>query len=213
MTTSRLSLYWGSASPFVRKVMACAHELGLADRIDILDSAANPIDRDTRIQAYNPLAKVPAARTSNGLALYDSRVICEYMDTLAAEESGIASPRLFPLAGPARWSALRRQALADGLLDAALLVRYENLLRPEQLRWSEWIDKQSEKVADALDAMLADVPDLSAVDIGTISYACALGWLDFRFPDLDWRSGRQQLADWQATFDARPAMTATRPRA
>jgi glutathione S-transferase len=213
MTTCRLSLYWGSASPFVRKVMACARELGLADRIDILDSAANPAQRDTRIQAFNPLAKVPAARTSAGVTLYDSRVICEYLDALAVEENGSATPRLFPPVGPERWVALRRQALADGLLDAALLVRYETLLRPEPLRWSEWIDKQGEKVSDALNAMLADIPEPGAMDIGTISYACALGWLDFRFPDLDWRNGRQPLAEWHAAYDDRSAMIATRPRA
>ncbi|MCF6367302.1 glutathione S-transferase family protein [Rhizobium sp. TRM95001] len=213
MTNSSISLYWGSASPFVRKVMVCAHELGLADRIEIRDSAANPVDRDSRIQAFNPLAKVPAAKTSDGATLYDSRVICEYLDTLAAEESGAAALRLFPLTGRDRWSALRRQALADGLLDAALLVRYETLLRPEPLRWSQWIDKQGEKVGDALDAMLEDVPEPDAVNIGSISYACALGWLDFRFPELDWRRERQPLAEWHAAYDNRPAMTATRPSA
>lgn len=209
----RLSLYWGSASPFVRKVMVCAHELGLAGRIDIRDSAANPIQRDTRIQAVNPLAKIPAAETSDGTALYDSRVICEYLDHLAAEEQETAVSRLFPPAGPARWLALRRQALADGLLDAALLIRYEKLLRPDELRWTEWTDKQGEKVSDALDAMLADISGPGTVDIGSIFSACALGWLDFRFPDLDWRNGRQALADWHAAFEDRSSMLATRPRA
>jgi glutathione S-transferase len=212
MTMSRISLFWAPASPFVRKVMVCAHELGLADRIEILDSAANPIERDTRIQAFNPLAKVPAARTDDGITLYDSRVICEYLDALSASESSTSS-RLFPPAGPPRWTALRRQAHADGLIDAALLVRYENLLRPEPLRWSLWTSKQGEKITDALDAMLVDMPGLESLDIGVITYACALGWLDFRFPDLDWRNGRQALADWHATFDTRPSMAATRPRA
>jgi len=209
----RLSLYWGSASPFVRKVMVCAHELSLDDRVDILDSAASPVQRDTRIQTYNPLAKVPAARSSDGLVLYDSRVICEYLDALAMEERGVSARRLFPSAGSARWIALRRQALADGLLDAALLIRYENLLRPEPLRWAEWIGKQSEKVNDALDAMCSDIPDADALDIGTISYGCALAWLDFRFPDLRWRSGRTALADWLTIYSERPSMAATRPTA
>lgn len=212
MTKSPISLYWGSASPFVRKVMICAHELGLAGRIEILESAANPVERDARIQAFNPLAKVPAAKTADGMTLYDSRVICEYLDTLSAEDKATAPLRLFPLPGPVRWIALRQQALADGLLDAALLVRYETLLRPEPLRWSQWIDKQGEKVEDALDAMLEDIPAPAAVNIGSISYACALGWLDFRFPDLDWRKERGPLADWHASYDNRPAMIATRPR-
>lgn len=203
---SRISLYWGSASPFVRKVMAVAHELGLADRIDLLDSAANPVDRDARIKAFNPLAKVPAA-SADGMVLHDSPVICEYLDALTAPDG----PKLFPAPGPARWTALRRQALADGMLDAAILLRYESLLRPAELRWPLWTEKQGEKIADALDAMEADVPQ--TVDIGAIAYGCALSWLDFRFPDLDWREGRPALTGWQTEFDNRPSMAATRPRA
>lgn len=203
---SGMRLYWGPASPFVRKVMVTAHELGLQDKIQLLDSAAHPVDRDRRIQAFHPLAKVPAAMTDDGTALYDSRVICEYLD--AAAGGG-----LFPAPGPARWTALRRQALADGLLDAALLIRYEHLARPLELQWSDWIDRQGEKVTDALDAMQADPPQDGVCDIGAISVGCALGWLDFRFPDLNWRDGRPALAAWQAAFDARPAMIATRPAA
>lgn len=204
-----IQLYWGSASPFVRKVMAVAHERGLADQIEILDSAAHPVDRDIRIQAFNPLAKVPAARAGDGTVLYDSRVICEYLDDLAGDGQG----RVFPPAGPARWTALRRQALADGLLDAALLVRYEALARPGDYQWPLWTERQLDKVADALDAMAADLPGPECHDIGAIAYGCALGWLDFRFGDLDWRQGRPALAEWQAGFDTRPAMIATRPTA
>lgn len=201
-----MKLYWGAASPFVRKVMVVAHELGLEESIERLDSAAHPIDRDRRIQAVHPLAKVPAATTDDGTALYDSRVICEYLDATAGGG-------LFPSPGPARWTALRRQALADGLLDAALLIRYERLVRPGSRQWPDWIDKQHEKVIDALDAMQADPPAADCHDIGAISFGCALGWLDFRFPDIDWRDVRPALAAWQAGFDARPAMIATRPAA
>lgn len=201
-----MKLYWGSASPFVRKVMVVAHEHRLQDRIECLDSAAHPVDRDTRIQAFNPLAKVPAAMTDEGAALYDSRVICEYLDDLGGGG-------LFPPNGATRWTALRRQALADGLLDAALLIRYEELARPADRQWTTWINRQRAKMFDALDAMAADTPDPACYDIGAISFACALGWLDFRFPDLDWRDGRTPLADWHAVFDTRPSMTATRPTA
>ena len=201
-----MKLYWGSASPYVRKVMVTAHELGLQDSIERLDSAAHPVDRDRRIQTFNPLAKVPAAMTDDGTALYDSRVICEYLDATA-------SGGLFPAPGPARWTALRRQALADGLLDAALLIRYERVARPEGRQWPGWIAKQGEKINDALDAMQVDLPEDGCHDIGAISYGCALGWLDFRFPDIDWRAGRAELDAWQAAFDARPAMAATRPAA
>jgi len=200
----KLSLYWGSASPYVRKVMIVAHELGIADDIEILDSAAHPTQRDTRIQAFNPLAKVPAARSADGMSLYDSRVICEYLD---AEAGG----GLFPASGPARWHALQRQALADGLLDAAILVRYETLVRPEAFQWPLWDEKQREKINDALDAMAADLPDADCHDIGAIAYACALGWLDFRFPDFGWQGTRPGLAAWHEGFETRPALIATRP--
>lgn len=199
-----IRLYWGSASPFVRKVMVCAHELGLADRIETLDSAAHPVERDGRIKAFNPLAKVPAAQIETGETLFDSRVICEWLD----HEGGGA---LFPAPGPARWRALRRQALADGLLDAMLLVRYEDLARTEGERSPRWREKQIEKASDALSAMAADLPAPECADIGAIAYGCALGWIDFRFPDLDWRQGRAGLADWLAGFETRPAMIATRP--
>ncbi len=199
-----IQLYWGSASPFVRKVMVCAHELGLADRIERLDSAAHPVERDARIQAFNPLAKVPAARTADGETLYDSRTICEYLDHLGGGA-------LFPAPGPARWTALRRQALADGLLDAALLARYETLARPEALRWPLWREKQMEKAGDALTAMSADLPAPECADIGAIAFGCALGWLDFRYPALDWRTGREGLSEWFAGFETRPSMQATRP--
>ncbi|SEK39168.1 glutathione S-transferase [Pacificibacter marinus] len=202
----KLSLYWGSASPFVRKVMVVAHMLQIEDSIEVLDSAAHPTDRDTRIQAFNPLAKVPAARTEDGVVLYDSRVICEYLDT---EKNGGIVPR----AGAPRWTALQRQALADGLLDAALLIRYETLVRPEPHRWPLWIEKQTEKIMDALDAMDADIPDDGCQDIGAITYACALGWLNFRFPELNWQEKRPALAHWHAEFEKTPALIATRPTA
>lgn len=201
-----LTLFWGSASPFVRKVMAVAHDLGIADDIDIRNTAAHPVDRDLSIQQANPLAKVPAAQTADGTVLYDSRVICEYLDTL--HDGG-----LFPAPGPARWTALRRQALADGLMDAAILIRYETLIRPEDYRWPLWIEKQHEKLRDALAAMADDLPDPGCADIGAITYASALGWISFRFPDLDWPGIHPALAAWHADFETRPAMIATRPTA
>lgn len=200
-----LELFFGAASPFVRKVMVVAHELGVAEGIRLHDSAANPVERDSRVKAFNPLAKVPAARCPDGTLLYDSRVICEYLDHTAG--GGV-----FPPAGLARWTALRRQALADGLLDAALLMRYERTVRPAPLQWTIWLEKQQEKVLDALDAMQADCPGAGCADIGAISVACALGYLDFRFPDIDWRGSRPELADWFSEHSRRPAMAATVPR-
>jgi len=186
--------------------MVVAHMLQIEDTIELLDSAAHPTDRDTNIQAFNPLAKVPAAQTEDGVVLYDSRVICEYLD---AENNGA----IFPRTGAPRWTALQRQALGDGLLDAALLTRYETLVRPEQHRWSLWIERQTEKIMDALDAMQADIPQDGCQDIGAITYACALGWLNFRFPDLSWQQERPALAQWHSEFEKIPALKVTRPTA
>lgn len=199
-----IQLFYAPTSPYVRKVMVCAAELGLMDRIETLASAAHPIRRDTRIAAFNPLAKVPAARLPDGTLLFDSRVICEYLDDTAGGG-------LFPR-GPERWPALTRQALGDGLLDAALLVRYEDHARSEAERSPAWREGQMVKIAAALDHMdetLSAYRD--AVDIGSITIACALGYLDFRFPALDWRGSRPNLAGWYAKFAERPSMRETAP--
>ncbi|WP_244563398.1 glutathione S-transferase N-terminal domain-containing protein [Pantoea rodasii] len=133
-----MQLFYASTSAYVRKVLVCAQVLGVDEAIERLDSAAHPIERDERIAAFNPLAKVPALRTESGLCLYDSRVICEYLNTLSQGP-------LFPTSGEARWTSLTRQALADGLIDAALLARYEFSARPLEKQWQEWADAQLKK--------------------------------------------------------------------
>ena len=155
-----------------------------------------------------PWARSPAW-CSRGAPLYDSRVICEYLDQLRE------APRLFPEPGADRWDVLRLQALGDGMMDAALLVRYETFLRPEALRWSAWIDGQLDKVHRGLDRIEAvDAPGFGGrVDIGTITIACILGYLDFRFATMGWRETRPALAEWFETFAERPSMRSTRPDA
>lgn len=201
-----MKLHYSPASPFVRKVMICARELGLAARIETLPAAAHPVNRDGSIIASNPLGQVPTFFADDGTVLYDSRVICEYLDTLAGGG-------LFPKAGPARWNALVEQSLADGLLDAALLTRYERVARPDALKWPEWEAGQIDKIRCALDKFEADAAGFgSRLDIGTITIACALGYLDFRFPELGWREGRKALAGWFETISARPSVAATVPQ-
>ncbi|MGJ7573093.1 glutathione S-transferase [Variovorax sp. RB2P76] len=202
----KLQLFHAPTSPYVRKVMATAALLGLADRIERLPSAAHPVRRDDRIAGFNPLAKVPAALSDDGQPLYDSRVICEYLDHAGG---GL----LFPAPGPARWRALMLQALGDGLLDAALLARYERTARPDAVQSQGWYDAQLTKIGHALDAIEREAPVLSvdAPGIGEVTLGCALGYLDFRFAALPWREGRPQAAAWFARFDATPAMAATRP--
>lgn len=134
-----MQLYFAATSAYVRKVMVCATVLGLADEIEPLDSAAHPIERDERIATFNPLAKVPALRTESGLCLYDSRVICEYLNARA--RGG-----LFPEGGDVRWGSLARQALGDGIIDAALLARYEFSTRPPEKQWQNWADAQLKRL-------------------------------------------------------------------
>ena len=154
--------------------------------------------------ALNPLGKVPALQIEAGMALYDSPVICEYLDSLHD------GAKMFPTPGPARWQALRRQALGDGLLDAAILGRYETALRPGEMLWPEWMEAQMQKIDRSLVAMDREAGDLDGiVDIGTITFACALGYLDFRYGDMDLRVTRPALAAWYDAFAQRPAMRAT----
>ncbi|TXN38675.1 glutathione S-transferase family protein, partial [Methylobacterium sp. WL7] len=188
-----------------RKVLVLAHETGLIDRIAVTVAGASPTGPAPEVAAHNPLGKIPALVLEDGTALYDSRVICEYLDGLSA------GPRLFP-EGPARWDALTRQALADGLLDAALLTRYERVLRPEAQRWAAWEAGQVAKITAALDRFETLVADMPVLDIGTVAMACALGYLDLRFPDLAWREGRPATAAWSAVFEGRPSMVATVPQ-
>lgn len=199
-----MKMFFSASSPFVRKVAVTAAELGLT--IEHLPSAAHPISRDARIVAQNPLGQVPTLIAEDGTVLYDSAVICEYLDASAG------GGRIVPAVGPARWQALVEQTLGDGLLNAAILIRYELTARPEEKRWSGWQEGQMAKIHSALDALEARAAALEdRVDIGTITIGCALGYLDFRFGDMGWREGRPALAAWQERFDARPSMQATRP--
>ena len=200
-----MKLLYSPASPYARKVLAVAHETGLIDRIEVVQAATAPTGAAPDVAPHNPLRKVPTLLLDDGAALYDSRVICEYLDAHSA------GPRLFP-DGAARWDALTRQALADGLLDAALLTRYERVLRPEPLRWDAWDAGQVAKIASALDRIEVLVADMPPLDIGSVAIGCALGYLDFRFPELAWRDGRPAAAAWYAVFEGRASMAATAPK-
>ncbi|MGE8658348.1 MAG: glutathione S-transferase [Achromobacter sp.] len=201
-----MKIYFSPASPFVRKCMVIAHELGLADRIEKLPSAAGPVARDQTIIPDNPLGQVPTLITDDGQRLFDSRVICEYLNDLG-------QGALFPT-GTARWRALTEQSLGDGMLGAALLARYETVLRPEPLRWDGWYEGQMGKVRDGLALLEKTAASLEGrLDIGTITIGCALGYLDFRYPDFDWRAGHPAVAAWFKAFNQRASMQATLPPA
>ena len=201
-----MKLYSAAPSPFVRKVRILVMETGLSDRVEEVDAKITPINPSDDLNQANPIGKIPALATDDGMTLFDSRVICEYLDT---QHRGA---KMFPANGAARWTALRRQALADGVLDAGVNTRYETFLRPEEQRWPEWIDGQKGKIRRGVDALEAEVDTFGdTVDVGTIAAACALGYLDFRFPDDDWRDGHPKLAAWFEAFSARPSMQATVP--
>ncbi|HWA47446.1 MAG TPA: glutathione S-transferase N-terminal domain-containing protein [Dongiaceae bacterium] len=195
-----MKLRYSTTSPFVRKVHVLAIETGQIDRIELVKT--NTADPNSGLNQHNPLNKVPALVLDDGTTLYDSRVICEYLDAQA--KNG-----LFPAAGPARWTALRRQALADGMMDAAVLRMFESR-KPEGQRSPDWDARQKLKVTQGLAALEADHlgPQL---DIGTLAIAIVLDYLDFRFKADDWRARHPKLAAWHKTFATRASLQKTLP--
>jgi len=201
-----MKLRVNKASPFARKVRILARETGLTGRIEEIETTVSPVNANEDLARENPLVKIPALVTDSGETLYDSGVICEYLDTLHA------ASRFFPAAGPRRFAALRRHALTDGILEAAVLCRYETAVRPENLRWNDWIEGQKRKIFGGLTVLEGEVDTWSGdFDIGQIGVACALGYLDFRFADWNWRSGHPRLAAWYERVLRRPSVTATAP--
>jgi glutathione S-transferase len=199
-------LHTSPASPFGRKVAVVLHETGLWPKVERRDASLTPLAPDEAVCAANPLGKIPCLELDEGGVLYDSRVICEYLDGLHD------GPKLFPESGPARFEALRLQALADGMLDTAVGLRYETFLRPEALRWSDWIVAQKAKITRALDRLESECAGFARrIDIGTLTVACTLGYLDFRFAADRWREGRPKLAAWYEEISERPSLVATRP--
>jgi glutathione S-transferase len=194
-----MKLYMSPASPYVRKVRVVAHELGVS-----LDTVAVDVSRpDPGYAAINPIQRIPALVLEDGSSLFDSPVICEYLD--ATHGGG-----LFPPAGPERWRVLRLQALGDGIMDAAVPRRGETM-RPAQQQSPARLAAYERSIRQVLDALESGVEDLAGVNIGTIAVACALGYLDLRFPGDAWREGRPRLAAWYAEFEGRPSMQATVP--
>jgi glutathione S-transferase len=200
-----VKIYYSVNSPFARKCLVAAHELGLKDRVERVNAEAHPVKRDRALVAINPLGQVPTLVADDGTILYDSRVICEYLNDLGGGAIIPSDPAM-------RWRALTEQALADGVTDAALLTRYETVARPQEMRWADWIAGQLDKVATGL----MDIERRASgfgdrVDIGTIALACALGYLDFRFASFGWRDRHPNTAAWFEWFGGRESMMFTRP--
>lgn len=194
------------ASPFCRKVKVVLHETGLIADTDLVQVVNTPIAPDDRNKVNNPLGKIPTLIRAEGPALYDSRVICRYLDTLA--KGG-----LYPESRI--WETLTLEATGDGIMDAAVLMVYEARFRPEDKQFDDWVHAQWVKVARALDAIEERwMSHLHGkLDAGQISVGCALGYLDFRHGDRDWRRSHPALSAWYQKFASRPSMEATVPPA
>ncbi len=202
-----MKLYHTPTSPFVRKVMVAAHELGLADRIETTFLRPTPLKTDAVLSHENPLSKIPVLVTPEHGPLYDSVVICEYLDRLAG------GGKLFPDGG-ARFPVLRTHALCDGIIEAGVLVFYEKQNRPAELQFQPWLDGQTEKAMQGLDALAREAASWNddAVDLGRVAAGVMLGWLEFRSVFGDLRTpARAGLFAWYDRFAKRPSMQATAP--
>ena len=209
MSAPSMTLFHNPASPFVRKVRVLLAETGQQDRVALHGCMPTPVNPDAHVVQGNPVGKIPALRLADGTVLHDSRVILDYFD-----HQHVGNP-LIPRDGSARWRRLTLASMADGILDAAVLTRYEVALRPVEKHWAAWLDEQRNKIRRTLDELEheATAELTSHFDIAAISVACALGYLDFRHPDMQWRSDNPQLAAWYAEVSQRPSMLQTQPPA
>lgn len=202
--SSPMRLYWSSRSPFVRKAMIAAHETGVASRIETIrvEVAVSKLNSD--VMAHNPLNKIPTLVLENGEVLCDSRVICEYFDSLNT------GPRLFPSDAGERWVALRREAIGSGIMENGVARLGENA-RPEEVRSQLHLDAYKAKIEAALDYLDADAVALTKdrFSIGHVSIGTALGYLDFRYANEDWRRGRSRLEEWHKEFAERASVKQT----
>jgi len=195
-----MKLYFSPTSPYVRKVSVTAIELGIKLEAETIAVHAMPSDYGK----INPVNRIPALRLDDGSMMFDSRVICEYLDSLHGS-------RLLPPAGPGRWQVLKLQVLGDGILDAAV-PRMAEAARPPAQQSPARLAEYERSIRQTLDALEQAVGDLAGLNIGTIAIGCALGYLDFRFAGDEWRKGRPALARWYEEFSRRPSMAATMPK-
>jgi glutathione S-transferase len=201
-----MELFYADLSPYARKVRVVIEEKGLAGKVTLIP--VNPYEIPDALSSANPLSKVPTLVLDDGRALFDSPLICEYLD------ASFGGPSLLPARGEARWSVLRRQAIANGILDAAFNIACEINRREANERSEKWVKHWVAAIKRAVDALEAEIegwPD--DVDLAAIATGCALGYLDVRIKDLlDWRKGRPTLAGWYEVFSRRPSMAATKPK-
>lgn len=197
-----MKLLYQTHSPYARKVLVFAHEAGLADRLDVIHEETSPTQRNETVFTENPLGKVPVLVREDAHPLFDSDVICAYLDTLHTGR------KLIPTEGEARWQALRLQAMAQGLADAGIAVRWETVRRPRELRYPSLAEGYAQKLICGYDWLERGLDMDSPLHVGHIAVATTLSWLEFRqLPEF--RAGRPRLTHWFDTFAARKSMLAT----
>lgn len=201
-----MKLHWSPRSPYVRKVMIAAHEMGLTDRLECVRTVVGGTTPHLELMRENPLGKIPTLVLEDGTILFDSPVVCEYLDTLHA------GPKLYPAAGPERFTALRRHALGSGMIDMGLALLGERS-RPEAARSQPHMDLWTLKLRTSVAALDREADAIAATpfSIGHVAIGVALGYLDFRFDALQWREGHGRLAGWYESFSARPSVQASLP--
>ncbi len=196
------TLLYQTHSPFARKALVFALECGLGDRIEVIHQETSPTNRNDRVFAANPLGKVPVLILPDGMALFDSDVICEYLDSLHTGR------KLIPATGAERWKALRLQSLAQGMCDAGVLYRWETNRRPENLRYPPLAEGQKTKLIEAFAYLESELDPKEPINGGHIALATGLDWIAFR-ELADFRTDRPRLSQWYEDFCARPSMTQT----
>jgi glutathione S-transferase len=200
-----MKIYGDLISPFVRMTVVTAHEVGLGSRIERREARVIPTEANTDLAKLAPLAKIPVLETDHGHALYDSRVIIEYLCHVAGNKA------MLPDDGVKRFRVLTLQALGQGLADSAVAYRYEVGVRPQGLQWQGWLDRTKARIDDGLDDLEKNWgPSLSEVNVGSICVAVVLSYMDFRMKDWGWRDSRPKLAGFHEKFSARDSMTATK---
>lgn len=197
-----MKIYGDIISPFVRMSLVCAYEAGLGDKVTLAETKVSPVEANNSLVSVAPLGKIPVLITDHGHAVYDSRVIMEYLCHVAGNST------LIPDDGVKRFRVLTLQALAQGMGDASVGYRYETGVRPKELQWAGWISRQRGRVLASLDELDKDwSTTLAEVNVGSIAVAVVLDYIDYRMPDWAWRDGRKNLTAFYESFSKRPSMT------
>ena len=200
-----MKIFGDMISPFVRMCHVTVHEVGLGTKITAAAARVVPTEPSKELSAHSPLGRIPVLVTDHGHAIYDSRVIIEYLCHVAGDKA------LLPDDGVKRFRILTLQAIGQGLAETAVAHRYEHAFRPAGSQWPEWIARQEQRMSAVFDELQSNwMPDLGQASAGTICAAAALGYIDFRLPDINWREGRPALAAWHKAFSERPSMVATK---